>query len=412
MSMRIISSLQIIKMKGKVMSLTKLATLIPLHELEQKAQQQIYNNLGFPFLEKLAIMPDCHPGYLLPIGGVALLNGVISPNYVGFDQGCGMCCVIVPCKYDEIIKNKKQGLKIFDQIYEEIPVGYKTRISNFPDYQEFKSASGNKTLNKEVNEKLRIQLGTLGSGNHFIELGKEENDKNLGITIHSGSRKPGYLIAQYYMRKSKTVDRDLPNGFLHLDSDVGQMFVQDLNYALEYALANRKMMMDILFDILGFNVKDKKALFLTMVNENHNHAIVQDDGRVLHRKGATESAKDQLGVIPGNMRDGVYIVKGLGNEAYLNSSSHGAGRKGSRTWAKEAISLDRFKETMKGKITKVCKGTLDEAPDAYKDVSVVIKAQEGVVIEVVNHIESEIIIKDFKDNRTSRKKKKHENKQK
>lgn len=370
----------------------KLATLIPIHELEQEAQQQIYYNLNLPFLEKLAIMPDCHPGYLLPIGGVALLNNVISPNYVGYDEGCGMCCVVAPVDYKEILKTERGNKKIFDRIYEEIPVGFNSRSENFFSYPEFKSASGNKKLNQKVNSKLLSQLGTLGGGNHFIEIGKDGIDR-LGVTVHTGSRNPGHSIADFYMKKSKMVDKDLPNGFLHLGSDWGQMFLQDLNFALGYALANRKSIMSCIFDILGFNKRDQNELFSLMINENHNHAIVQDNNKVLHRKGATESAKGQLGVIPGNMRDGVYIVAGLGNEKYLCSSSHGSGRKGSRTWAKASISLDRFHQSMKGIVAKVDKETIDESPDAYKNINLVIEAQEGIVVDVLSHITPVINIK-------------------
>ena len=374
------------------MEIEKLSTLIPMHELEQEAQQQIYYNLNLWFLEKLAIMPDCHPGYLLPIGGVALLNNVISPNYVGYDQGCGMCCVITQINYKEILKDEKRNKKIFNQIYREIPVGFNSREDNYFNHPEFKSASGNKELNQKVNNKLISQLGTLGGGNHFIEIGKDKKDR-LGITIHSGSRNPGHSVADFYMKKAKVIDKDLPDGFLHLNSEWGQMFLQDLNFTLEYALANRKSMMSGVFNILGFNKKEQRELLSLMINENHNHAVVQNNNKVLHRKGATESAKGQFGIIPGNMRDGVYVVVGLGNEKYLCSSSHGSGRKGSRKWAKASISLDRFKQSMTGIIAKVDNGTIDESPDAYKNISSVIKAQEGIVIDVINHITPIINIK-------------------
>jgi tRNA-splicing ligase RtcB len=370
----------------------KLASLIPIYELEQSAQQQIYNNLALDFLLKLAIMPDCHTGYLLPIGGVALLDNVISPEYVGYDEGCGMCCIVTDIPYYDILKNDKKNQKLFDKIYKYIPVGYNMKGDNFNDFPEFKSATGDKALNKKVNERLLKQLGTLGGGNHFIELGKDKNDM-FCVTIHSGSRNPGHSVADYYMKKTKLIDKDLPKGFFHLNSEWGQMFLEDLNFMLDYALENRKSMLKMILKIVGFSYSDIPRMLNTMINENHNHAIVQDDNKVLHRKGATESFKDQLGVIPGNMRDGVYVVKGLGNKKYLNSSSHGAGRKGSRKWAKESITMDRFEQSMDGIIARVEKSTLDEAPDAYKNVKDVIKAQDGIVIDVINHIQPIINVK-------------------
>ena len=153
-------------------------------------------------------------------------------------------------------------------------------------------------------------------------------------------------------------------------------------------------MMNVILEILGFSLKEIwNYTTRTMINETHNHAIVQEDGKVLHRKGATESLKGQLGVIPGNMRDGVYVVEGLGNETYLNSSSHGAGRKGSRKWAKNKIKLEQFKEEMKGIVANVRKNTIDESPGAYKDINEVIAAQEGIVINVVDYIKPIINVK-------------------
>lgn len=145
------------------MPLDKLRTLIPLEQLEQEAQQQIYTALNLDFLKTLAIMPDCHTGYSLPIGGVALLDNVISPNYVGYDIGCGMCCVIIDVTADIIEKNKQQ---IYDDICKRIPVGFDLRDKPINGVSAFSSASGDKELNKRVEEKLEYQMGTLGGGKH------------------------------------------------------------------------------------------------------------------------------------------------------------------------------------------------------------------------------------------------------
>jgi len=326
----------------------------------------------------------------------ALSSGVFAHN-------CGMCTIITNLDFDDVFKNQRSKDRMLASIYKEIPVGPKMKEKDFFHFPEFKSASGDRDLTIRINKRLYKQLGTLGGGNHFIELGKDHHGK-LGITIHSGSRNPGHTLAGYYMSKTKLNDMDLPRGFFHVDSEWGKMYHHDMNIMLDYALENRKNMMRTILDLIG--IRNPDTLLKGMINENHNHAIKIDENRVLHRKGATESNKDQLGVIPGNMRDGVFIVKGLGNEEYLCSSSHGAGRKGSRTWAKETISLEKFEKDMKGITAKVNKNVLDESPDAYKDVRKVIKEQEGIVVNVINHISSIINVKDDTEDQKKRRKKK------
>lgn len=371
--------------------LDKLSSLIPLHLLEQSAQKQIYDTLNLDFLIKLAVMPDCHTGYTLPIGGVALLDNVISPEYVGYDIGCGMCFIITRFLASKFFKNEKKKLKLFDEIYKRVPVGFNSRETSL-NYEDFKTPSKDKNLINKVESKLYIQLGTLGSGNHFIEIGVNM-EGYITITIHSGSRNIGHSIASYYMEKSKLSDPDLPKGFLHLQSDIGQQYLHDMNFALKYALENRKVMMKEVLSLFGYNSHEIDTLINThMINENHNHAIANGE-KVLHRKGATPADKGQIGIIPGSMKTGVYVTEGLGNENYLSSSSHGAGRKMSRKKAKESISMERFKKQMNGIVAKVEHSTKDEAPDAYKDLHDIIKMQEGIVIKTIDYSEPLIVVK-------------------
>ena len=369
--------------------LDKLKTLIPLDQLEWSAQEQIYDNLAHDFLKVLAIMPDCHMGYLLPIGGAALLDGVVSPEYVGYDIGCGMCCVITDIDAKDLSINDR--LKLFSSIYDTIPTGVGCERPISLDWHTFKSACGDKNLDKEVHKKVYSQLGTLGSGNHFIEIGKSWEGK-IAVVIHSGSRKTGHTIAGYYMKLTKTESRDLPKGFLRADSDLGKAYVEDMNFCLQYALQNRLIMMKDVLRLLGINLKQIDSLLTFMINENHNHMVVRHDG-YLHRKGATPAEKDVLGVIPGTMKSGTIITRGLGNEEYLSSASHGAGRKMSRTKAKQCITLEQHKKWMKGVIAKVDKSTLDEAHGAYKDLKKVVDMQEGIVIDIVDKIHPIINVK-------------------
>jgi len=352
----------------------KLKTLIPLTLLEDEALKQIEKNLEVPFLKKLVILPDCHSGYDLPVGAVALLDGYVSASYVGVDIGCGMCSVRTPIKVDSL--NEKDKKHIFEQTYKKIPVGFERRKKGLP-YRKFYSASGDKHLNKSVNEILNISLGTLGGGNHFIEYGKSEKDGNLYVTIHSGSRHLGKLIADFYIKRGR---------FLPVDSEDGINYWEDMTFAIEYALENRKIMLEIILkEILSLSSKEYKEAMETFINESHNFAEKRDDG-ILHRKGATSAYKDQLGIIPANMKDGVFITEGLGNEEYLSSASHGAGRKMSRKKARKTISRAEFEKIMEGIVAKTSKKVIDEAPMAYKDILQVIKFQEGKVIRVINRL--------------------------
>jgi tRNA-splicing ligase RtcB (3'-phosphate/5'-hydroxy nucleic acid ligase) len=383
-------------------TLSKLKTLIPFNELERKAQEQIYNALKLPFLKTLAVMPDCHMGYTLPIGAVALLDEIIWPAAVGSDIACGMCCCILKDIPARAIEKQKTKDNIFKRILATIPVGLGVQHEVGVPYEEFKSASGNNKLNDAVNSNLHFQLGTLGASNHFIEIGRSREHDCVGVTIHSGSRRLGYEIADFHIREALSADPDLPRGFLHLDSEAGKAYHADLLFAQQYALDNRKHMMERLLYIIleeykeagkdkRFDMRVRKYM-AEMINENHNHAIVTPDG-VLHRKGATPADKGQLGVIPANMKDGVWITEGLGNEEFLSSSSHGAGRRMSRGDAKRRFDVESHKKQMVGITCNVDNGTLDEDPRAYKDINRVMELQESIVVRTVDHLAPLIVAK-------------------
>lgn len=362
-------------------------TLIPIDQIESGALDQIKNCLEYDFVKKLAIMPDVHKGYSLPIGGVALLDNVISPDYVGYDIGCGMVYYDTKIPVSDILPTTRSKQRIYNDILEEIPVGFNIHDDN-ELYPDFISAIGNKELDNRVNGKLKKSLGTLGGGNHFCELG-ETNSKTLGIIIHSGSRNPGHTVASFYMEKSKTEDINLPNGFFYIDSSYGNAYYSDMEFMCYYALENRRRMLFKILDILDISYFKKDLEF---INENHNHAIKTYNG-TLHRKGATPADKGQLGVIPGNMKDGVFITEGLGNERFLSSASHGAGRLGSRNWAKKSFTVDSFELEMEGIIANVSQGTLDESPFAYKDLNFVMGLQEGIVVDIVDYVKPLINVK-------------------
>jgi tRNA-splicing ligase RtcB len=364
--------------------LDKCELLIPLEEIEHEAQNQLFYFLEKDFCKKAAVCPDIHPGVVMPVGCVVLLDNVICPPAVGSDIGCGVSHINTKIDYSKI-KGKEK--KIYKDILNRIPVGIGAR-SEIKNSLVFKSATGLKDFDVRVNAKLQSQLGTLGGGNHFIEIGINKSNE-IGITLHSGSRNPGKVVGEFYSRMiCLNVDRHLPKEFLDMNSQHGKQYLEDMNFMLDYALLNRKMMMEDILDILNFD----SNLIKTMINENHNHAIVTPDG-ILHRKGATPADLGQYGIIPGNMRDGCYITRGLGNEKYLSSASHGAGRKGSRSWAKKKFTLEQFEKDMKGIVSKIDKNILDENPRAYKDFNKVIERQKGIVVDIVDFFKPIINIK-------------------
>lgn len=355
----------------------KLKLTIPWEEIEEGAQDQIIEALTLPFLEELVILPDVHQGYDLPIGSVALLDNHIWAGAVGYDIGCGMCHINTKINVEKI----PPGNTVYDRITDMVPTGFTERKTLDKSVTKFPNASEIVAVADAVRYKAASQLGTLGGGNHFIEVGYNKNHE-VGITIHSGSRRPGWLIADYHMRVTQ--------GPVETRSKKGMAYFTDMNWALEYALENRSVMMEKCLFALG--IKDTKPLMKTMINENHNHAEMREDG-VLHRKGATPALKGQLGIIPANMRDGVWITKGLGNEDFLSSASHGAGRAMSRCAARKTLDSIQFQFDMLGIETPNLKDLLDEAPEAYKDIHKVIAIQDGVLVEVIDHFKPLVVVK-------------------
>lgn len=376
------STLSIINKENAVTSTDKLKLLIPLEEIEPSALTQIHDVLSLDCLKKLVIMPDVHTGYDLVIGGVALLDDHISPSFVGYDIGCGMVYISTGIRTADLLPDSRAKVGLFQKIQNLIPSGFASRKSKVFGFPKFVSPSGNKDLITRVNDKVENQAGTLGGGNHFIEIG-ENRSGEVCITIHSGSRNVGHSIGGYYMKQGR---------LFPLNSDLGRAYQHDMNYALNFALYNRETMLRTVLALMNFNEQDITRIMTGMVNENHNHAVVTTDG-VLHRKGATPADLGQIGIIPANMRDGVYITRGLGNQEYLSSASHGCGRRMGRKEAKRSLDLEEFKGQMERIVSTSDKTTLDEAPGAYKDITSVIAYQEGIVIEVIDFVKPLINIK-------------------
>ena len=362
----------------------KLHLLLPWERIENGAQEQILTVCRFPFVEKVAIMPDVHQGYDMPIGGVARTDRVISPAWVGCDIGCGMSFAdtgVTP----EGLTAEHTRWKILEDIENAFPLGVGGSRPRGISCPEFIASDGDQQLTDEVNAKLRFQLGTLGGGNHFVEVGTLEKRGTVAVTVHSGSRKPGWLIARHHMRKTKKVDKDLPKGFFHSYSEAGHAYRDDMDFALDYALESRTIMLRAVLEVLAtYKHFSVTAAMGGMINEHHNYADVDLGGQVTHRKGATPAELDQMGVIPICINAGVYVTRGLGNEEYLSSASHGAGRTLGRRDAKELLDMKDFADSVEGIACRVTEDRLDESPEAYKAVEDIIPAQDGVVVKVVD----------------------------
>ena len=369
----------------------RLRLTLSWEDIEISAQEQIVQTLANPFLKTLVVLPDVHWGMNVCIGTALLMQDVVIPSFVGVDIGCGMAHVNTGRMVAELDLETFESRKaLFRTIQKVIPHGKgqgnkKATASPYPVV--FESVSMPHGERRQVNRGAARDWGTLGHGNHFIEIGV--NAKNeVGITLHSGSRSPGYRIANYYIAKSAQ-HNPCPAPFFAITSALGQSYYHDMLWATNFAAANRRRMLRKLLNVLALPEE------MPYIEESHNHSIWnREDNTVLHRKGATPANSGELGLIPGNQLDGVYVTVGLGNERYLCSSSHGAGRIMSRTAARQQGTNAQLKELMMPVVCRTDDDVLDEAPWAYKDIHAVIKNQvENRQVDVVDYFKPIIVVK-------------------
>jgi len=375
-------------------------------DLEEKAMEQAVNLANHPVTEKhVALMPDCHVGYGMPIGGVIACRNAVIINAVGVDIGCGMIAVETDCS-SEVFAEMKVRRDFLNSIKELVPLGKgkahkeKQTWDGFDRYSEVVKDDNTITWPSKLDRK---NLGSLGGGNHFIELQKDDNDK-IWLMIHSGARNLGYRIANHYYKIAEEFNRtegiELPDkelAFLYADSLDGMNYIRDMNFALEYALENRHRMMKCVKEKLAKHIVNVN--FLREINIHHNYAALEEhfgEEFWIHRKGATSAKKDEYGIIPGSMGTPSYIVRGLGNSESFMSCSHGAGRIMGRAEASRSLTVDECNEAMKGIvcdrwniIRKKRKGNtvenydLSEAPQAYKDIDKVIESELDLIEPIV-----------------------------
>ena len=378
-------------------------------EIEDGAMAQADNLSRHPAVfHHVALMPDCHVGYGMPIGGVIACEDAVIPNAVGVDIGCGMVAVktnVPMASFEDMAVRRK----LLDRLKDLIPVGdgacRKEEVA-WSGFERYLDELGAVDAPQWPSRLDRRNLGTLGGGNHFIELQHDEAGL-VWLMIHSGSRNLGYRIAGHYHARAEELNRQfhvaLPDrelAFLPVDSEDGRHYIRDMRFALAYALENRRIMMAAFKQALAEQIGDVE--FADEVNIHHNYAAQEEHfGKKVwvHRKGATSAREGEIGIIPGSMGTPSYIVKGRGNPESFMSCSHGAGRRMGRGEASRQLSVEDCNRAMEGiafdrwnKFTPKWKKKganaglfdLSEAPLAYKDIDVVIAAELDLIEPLVN----------------------------
>lgn len=382
----------------------KLPIYIWTDSIEEGALQQTKNLANHPYaFHHIAIMPDVHSGYGMPIGGVLATKEVIIPNAVGVDIGCGMCAIKSDIQFSDITIDEIKTM--MGRIRGSVPVGFqKHKQDQNPGYMPKLQTDGLPIVSNEYKKALK-QIGTLGGGNHFIDLLKDQ-EEYIWIMIHSGSRNIGYTVANHYnklainnrSKYSSNIPTNWELDYLPLDSEQGQLYIEEMRYCVEFALCNRKLMMERVMDIVH-EILARKINWDEMINIAHNYAELEEhfgEKVWIHRKGATKAYKGELGIIPGSQGTPSYIVKGKGNLDSFKSCSHGAGRVMSRSKAIRELNMDEEVKKLENKgVLHGIRGrkSLDEAPSAYKDIDKVIKEQEDL-IEIIAKLEPVAVIKE------------------
>lgn len=391
-----------LKLQGKI-NTAKVFT----NDIEETAVGQVIGMLNEKITEnaQVRIMPDVHAGKGSTVGTTIMFNDLktakISPNIVGVDIGCGIMMW-------QLAEKDIDLAKLDEVVNATIPSGFNVHPhGKSPREVRDKLSHLEMSIEDSTIERAVVSLGTLGGGNHYIELAQDE-EENYWLSVHSGSRNLGVQVAQYWQKYAeKNGDRDHIQAVIDYYKMLGQekeiegiiknlkeevrainkdlsfltgdallMYINDMEIAQEFAHRNRNTMLQLICDAMDFHVEDK-------FDSIHNYIDVEQG---IVRKGATSARAGERLVIPLNMRDGSLICEGLGNEDWNFSAPHGAGRTMSRSKAKELISLETYQEQMKDVYsTSVMRSTLDEAPDAYKNADSIIENIKDTA-KIVHHL--------------------------
>lgn len=380
-------------------------------DIEQSAIAQMEVACQLPVAHSAALMPDAHTGYGLSIGGVLACEDAVIPYAVGVDIACRMKLSVIDIPVETLEKELRSGMRRGDRLSEALENGTQfgigSRWANRKEHPVLDMDWNVCGVTKALKDRAWEQLGTSGSGNHFVEIGTldipqdvmfplSDQDGNLSeymeiptmkkgrylaILSHSGSRGTGAAVCKEYngiakARLDKRYQEKFGNlAWLSIDSEAGQEYWAAMSLMGEYAKANHAVIHRTVAQLLG-------ATIIAGVENHHNFAwqeFINGKELFVHRKGATPAHLGELGVIPGNMADSCYVVRGKGNAKSLMSSSHGAGRRMSRTEAKKRFNWKEWKDVLKQRNVRLLSAGLDEVPGAYKDIKKIIKEQADLV---------------------------------
>ncbi|MFJ5535110.1 RtcB family protein [Streptomyces sp. NPDC093261] len=375
--------------------------------VEDAAMQQLRNVATLPWIEGLAVMPDVHFGKGATVGSVIAMRDAVCPAAVGVDIGCGMSAVKTSLTVNDLPGDLT---RLRSKIEQAIPVGrgmhddavdpwrlHGLATAGWDDFWGRFDGVAEAVRFRE--ERATRQMGTLGSGNHMIELCLDEAG-SVWLMLHSGSRNIGKELAEHHIGVAQRlphnqglVDRDL--AVFVADTPQMAAYRNDLYWAQEYARYNRMIMMALLKDVVRKEFKKARPAFEPEISCHHNYVAEERyEGMdlLVTRKGAIRAGAGDFGIIPGSMGTSSYIVKGLGNERAFNSASHGAGRRMSRNAAKRRFTVQDLERQTRGVECRKDSGVLDEIPGAYKDIDQVMQQQSDLV-EVVAKLKQFVCVK-------------------
>jgi tRNA-splicing ligase RtcB (3'-phosphate/5'-hydroxy nucleic acid ligase) len=381
-----------------------------LEKVESSALDQLTNTANLPFVFKhVAAMPDVHLGNGATVGSVVATKGAVCPAAVGVDIGCGMAAIKTNLDH-RVVQDKIKEIRL--SIERSVPVGFQknNRITKTVDawkgWATFKDLNATKVHKKSEDELFKTckaQLGTLGGGNHFIEVCLD-TENNVWVMLHSGSRNIGKSLAEMHIYNAKAEMKKMfislpdPDLAYYVESTKGYSdYMFDLMWAQEYARENRDEMMrrvlkDISYAVYG---EDGRVNRLMEINCHHNYASMENhygENVLVTRKGAVRARQGDLGIIPGSMGTKSFIVRGLGNDESFHSCSHGAGRRMSRSEAKRRFTVQDVEAETAGVECRKDAGIIDEIPSSYKDIDEVM-ANQADLVEILAQLKQILCIK-------------------
>ena len=382
------------------------------HEVEPAALDQLRNISRLPWVHGVRVMPDVHLGKGATVGSVVAMRDAVSPSAVGVDIGCGMQAVRTSVGLADLPDDLHPLRRAVEAA---VPVGFASHDSapdvkglgldhgRYSGWSAFWSGFGDLHAGVQDRERKAMdQMGTLGGGNHFLEL-TVDDDEQVWLMLHSGSRNIGKELAERHIHEAKGLEHnlDLPDRDLAVflaDTPQMEAYLSDLYWAQEYAARNRAVMMALFQRVVteAFTARGLDVEYGEQISAHHNYVAREtlSDGTelIVTRKGAIRAGSGEYGLIPGSMGTGSYVVKGLGNEASYWSASHGAGRRMSRTKARRTFTVEDLATQTAGVECRKDAGVVDEIPGAYKDIGAVIEAQRDLV-EVVARLTTLMCVK-------------------